>query len=153
MNEWRRVMASLADPVRRAVFAQLVLDEGTPVTPKARAKALRELTDAGLVSDGHVDAELLRRLLAENAPTTPTGIERWVQDGRIVQWPAKPDDREELLRWAVSTLPDGEHEEKPLTEALSQVTDDPVTLRRYLVDAEYLVRSPDGSVYRVPARP
>jgi hypothetical protein len=151
MNEWRRVMASLADPVRRAVFAQLVLDEGTQVSAKQRVRALSELTEAGLVVDGRIDGALIRRLLGESPAAQ--GVERWVRDGRIVQWPARADDREELLRWAASTLPDGEHEEKPLTEALAQVTDDPVTLRRYLVDAEYLVRSPDGSVYRVPARP
>ena len=73
--------------------------------------------------------------------------------GRIEQYPAKPALRLELLEWVAGALPAGQRmTECELGDRLALVADDVVTLRRYLVDAETLVRTPDGAVYEVRQR-
>lgn len=152
MNEWRRIVAALTDERRRRAYAELVLGVPTTLTEKEHRRAVRALEDAGLVADGIVVDDAFARVLAEDPPSPRQGVERWLRDGRIEQFPAHPTDRDALLAHVATRLPEGEHSERTITEALGGLTDDPVTLRRYLVDSHYLVRSPDGHVYRVPAR-
>lgn len=48
------------------------------------------------------------------------------------------------------SLPDADEviDERTLTKRLATLSDDPVTMRRYLVDAGLLDRAADGSTYR-----
>lgn len=69
------------------------------------------------------------------------------------EYPAKPALRLELLEWVAGALPAGQRvTECGLGDHLALVADDVVTLRRYLVGAETLVRTPDGAVYEVRQR-
>lgn len=148
-NEWRRIVAALDNPGRRAVYAELVL--GVTGLPGAkRAKAISALQGAGLVDDdGKAIPDVFARLLAEQPPVIRTGIDRWVSGGRIQHFPAKPADRREVLEWVASQLPADEHSEAQVNELLAAFTADVASLRRYLVDAELLERDADGSVYRL----
>jgi len=148
-NEWRRIVAALDNPGRRAVYAELVLGvTGLPTTK--RTKAIAALQDAGLVDDeGKAIPDVFARLLAEHPPVTRTGIDRWVVDGRIQHYPAKPADRLEVLEWVATQLTPGSYSEAEITEQLTAFTSDVASLRRYLVDAELIHRDADGSIYRL----
>jgi hypothetical protein len=147
-DRWRRVVAALANEQRRAVYAEAVL--GLPGEPsRARAKALRALTDAGLLDADGAPTDVLSRLLAEEPAERPRGVDRWLRGGRIDQWPSREDDRAELLGWAAAQLPAGELDERTVTDELAALTGDPVALRRALVDAGLLTRTADGSRYSV----
>ncbi len=115
---------------------------------KNTTKALAALATAGLLdADGHPTDEFAR-LLAEHPAETRQGVDRWLRDGRIDGFPARPADRRELLEWVAARLPDRELTEPEVGEHLATVSADVATLRRYLVDASLLQRSPDGSSYR-----
>jgi hypothetical protein len=47
-DDWRRIIATLADPVRRQVYASVVLDVPIDLPPKKREKALA-------VRDGRIE--------------------------------------------------------------------------------------------------
>jgi len=66
--------------------------------------------------------------------------------------PRKADDRRALLSLIVErVLSPGESiDEKELGRRLAPFGSDPATLRRYLVDAGYLVRTSAGTAYRLP---
>jgi len=90
-------------------------------------------------------------------PTAASGadrsrLDRWLDDGRIRVYPRREADRRALLEHVVasSIAADEGLDERQLNERLRAFTDDPATLRRYLVDHRLLVRSPDGRVYYVP---
>jgi hypothetical protein len=103
-DDWRRVAATLADPVRRQVYASVMLDVPLDLPPKKRDKALAVLVAAGLVAaDGDryaVVDDAFTALLAASPAVTRTGVDRFVRDGRIVQYPVRADERLELLTWA-----------------------------------------------------
>lgn len=73
-------------------------------------------------------------------------------DGRIAVYPRRIADRRALLEHVVSEAIGNDEGlgEPELNERLRAFTDDPATLRRYLVDHRLLVRSPDGGVYYLP---
>lgn len=148
-NEWRRVAAALDHADRRRVYAEVVL--GLPGTPGAkREKSLAALRAAGLVDDaGRAIPTAFAALLAETPPSTRQGLERWVRDGVITDWPSRPADRAELLEWVRDQVAgDAPLGERELTERLAELTRDPVGLRRELIDAGLLVRTVDGAEYR-----
>lgn len=143
-NAWRRVVAALAHEHQRAEYARAVL--GLPVENRRAADSLR----AAVLDDEDAPTEVFARLLAEHPAETKQGVDRWLTDGRIDSYPAKPAQRLELLEWVVGrALPTtAELDEKALGERLAVFSDDVATLRRYLVDAGLLTRSDDGSRYR-----
>ena len=152
-DEWRRITATLADPVRRQVYASVVLDVPIDLAPKKRDKALADLVAAGLV---RVDAgrfavvdDAYAALLAASPAVTRTGIDRFVRDGRIIQYPVRAEERFTLLEWARDrAFPDStELSERDLGERLADLTSDVAALRRYLVDAGLVVRDADGRRY------
>lgn len=151
-NRWRRVVATLANPELRRVFAELVLEAEEPLAGSRRDRALGRLRDAGLVdADGRLHDEVFTELLAAAPPVVKRGVERFLDaDGRIVQWPTGADDRAELLDWLVErVLPAGESvDERTLTERIAEYSGDPASYRRYLVDAGLVARSRDGAAYR-----
>lgn len=79
-------------------------------------------------------------------------LERWLVDGRIAVYPRRASDRRALLEHVVAEAIGADEGlgEPEVTERLRAFADDPVTLRRYLVDHRLLVRSRDGSVYYLP---
>ncbi|MGO4534749.1 DUF2087 domain-containing protein [Leifsonia sp. 2MCAF36] len=158
-GDWRPVVAALANADARSVWAQLVVG-GTPagagLAPARKARALALLESAGLVRsvDGSDQPEeaVFRRLLAAASAEQPRrqGVQRFLRvDGRIDRYPAGADDRRELLAHvAASILEPGETvAERDLTERLARFGDDPVALRRYLVDAGLVLRTRSGSEY------
>ena len=159
-KRWRRVVAVLADPGRRLLYARIVLaaEEGTPLRTadldSAGAKRLRALTEAGLVADADgvlVPGDILTDLLQEAAPQAASGPDRYLTGGRLTVLPRRARDRAELFAWlATRVLTPGERlGERELADRLAALADDPVALRRYLVDAGALVRDPDGRDYRL----
>ena len=151
-NEWRRVVAALANPERRAVYAGLVLDSPVDVPPARQARARAALADAGLLTL-HADgsATIVERafddLLALEPEAKREGVQKFVRDGRIERYPVKPTERLEVLRWVVGELDAGPWSEASVNEALERFHPDVAALRRYLIDAELLERAPDGSRY------
>lgn len=162
---WRPVIAALANAEQRLLLAEVIADEArrhdATVPDRRREKGLAQLASAGLLAadnDGEwrVDASGLRALLsAPAAAARPRSgddvIDRFVRDGRIHTYPAKPAQRHELLQWAArQSMAASEVLTEPgITDRLAQLTDDPASLRRYLVDAHLVYRSPDGSAYRL----
>jgi hypothetical protein len=147
-NEWRRVAAALSNPVRRSVYAQLILGVA-PSAPRLD-RVLADLRGAGLISaENNVIDSVFADLLAADAPVTRTGVERFIRDGRLEQYPSRPDDRAMVLEWAASHIPaDDAVSESAINEILAPLVDDVASLRRYLVDAGLLERDADGTAYR-----
>ncbi len=151
----RQLLAVFANPQARFVAAHLMLGEELDAAlenvPKAkRAKVRDSLIAAGLVRDsGARDDAIFRKLLAANAPAKKTGIDRFLEGGRIIQYPANLTEREEVLAWVARTaLKPGEVLSEPkLNERLEHIHPDVAVLRRYLVDFRFVEREADGSGY------
>jgi hypothetical protein len=79
----------------------------------------------------------------------PAVVGRFVADGRIAAYPARLGKRLQVLAWAADkVLRPGERIDEPqLNLRMAPLTDDPATLRRYLVDAGLITRLPDGTGY------
>ncbi|OUE20018.1 hypothetical protein BFL35_04690 [Clavibacter michiganensis] len=156
----RRLAAVLADAEMRAAYARVVLGSGLDdalahLSPARRTKARASLVGSGLVAvdvDGTASATdaVFRAILAQQPATPPAqGVERFLRDGRIAQWPASPTDLDALLRHVVAQVlePDEVLDEKALTERLLRLTHDHALLRRHLVDAGLVLRTRSGSEY------
>lgn len=157
-EDWRPVVALLANDRTRRAWARAVLGDraGGPADIDADERTLNRLVEAGLVTRdaaGRViaDGAVFRRLLASHAEPTPTGVDRFLREGRIDRYPSNAQDRDELLRWAAegALAPDEVLDESTITEHLSRFADDPIALRRYLVDAGLVHRTPTGAEYRL----
>jgi len=160
-NAWRGVIAALANPESRHVLGLLIAEQDAAthlaaLSPARRSRVLRSLVAVGLIDPVTADdpeprlcAGRFAELLAASPIERRTGIDRFITNGRLDHYPAGADDRAEVLRFIASkAMPDGRLlDEKTVTERLAALTDDPVTMRRYLVDAGLLTRAPDGSRY------
>ena len=124
-------------PLLEVISAQLLLHGN------AYVQVIRDAAGAPI-------ADAFARLLAETAPVTRQGLERWVTAGVITEWPSRPADRDELLAWVLERAaePGESLGERELTERLAALGHDPVALRRALVDAQLVTRTVDGSTYR-----
>ena len=153
-NQWRRVVAALAHPDRRTVWAAAALEGSADLAESKRAKAAAALQDAGLLdADGNAVTAVFGELLESTPEVRRDGAERFIRNERIEQYPAKQPDRDELLGWVAAALPPERMSERELGIRLTVVVDDVVTLRRYLVDAGLVSRTPDGAIYQVVQRP
>lgn len=146
--DWRSVVALLANPETRRALARVIVE----TEPAADApRAVERLTQAGLIdADGRVDELALRTLLREAGRPPVRGVERFLTpQGRLLGLPSKPAERLELLRLLASrTLQPGEVvTEKELNARLAAFDDDVATLRRLMVEAELLERTPTGTEY------
>lgn len=158
-QRWRGVVAALADPARRTLYARIVLatDEEAPLhaddlTP-AEFRRLRVLTAAGVVVtiDGILrPGDPFSALLAKGGPRVPSGPERFLTGGKLLALPRRAADRDAVLGWIAGRVIERDEtlDERSITERLAELSIDPVALRRYLIDAGLLVRSPDGRDYR-----
>ena len=81
---------------------------------------------------------------------TVPDVGRYFRDGRLTATPRRWRDRVAVARYVASSVlpellePIGERE---LTRRLAAVVDDPVAMRRALVDLGLVQRARDGSVY------
>lgn len=158
--DWRPVMAALANPHCRRMYAQVELGQdaatiGQELSASKRNNAWRILLRSGLVREvdaGLVaDAEIFAHVLAA-APSSrqARGVERYLTgQGTIDRYPSDPLEMRELLDFvARRTVADDEVvSEKILNERLSVFSDDVALLRRNLVDHEVLERTRSGSEY------
>lgn len=152
--DWRGVVALLANPeTRRALAQAIVATEPPPAGPRA----VEQLVRAGLLdSGGRVDEAGLRALLREGARPVARGVERFLTpSGRLLGLPSKPPERLELLRLLASRVlrPGEVVTEKELNARLGAFDDDVATLRRLMVEAELLERTPTGTEYALVETP
>lgn len=160
--DWRPIVAALANDDARPIVGALLArgdatEELAALGPARRARVIRVLVTSGLARQ-HEDrlearTEVFRELLRAAPVDRPTGVGRFIRDGRIERWPAGASDRADLLAWAAERAVDDDEviDEATVTERLADVFEDPVALRRYLVDAGLLERRRDGSEYARPA--
>lgn len=159
-TDWRPIVAALANAEARRMFAEIELghplaEAGAGLSPSRRRRALDALTGAGLVTvsgdTATISADRLTRVL-RSAPARPprTGVARFLDaEGRIDRYPSSAADRTALLEHvADAVLPADE----TLTEAelgarLLRFGADTAALRRHLVDAGLVERTPTGSSY------
>lgn len=161
------IVKALADPERLRVFAEIVLaDSGATVTelnarhPRAE-RALMRLFEAGLVvrEDGRVRAapEAFRNAAAaarDARPDAPPGVAPEIaplySNGRISVRPVNRRTRVALLKDLAGRLFDfgRAYTEREVTDALAAEYDDPLQLRRDMIDELLLERTDDGSEYR-----
>ncbi|MGC5629212.1 DUF2087 domain-containing protein [Georgenia sp. Z1344] len=157
--DWRPLVAALANPHCRLVFAQIVVGEspdsiGADLGPTRRRRTIDALVRSGLVREEagtfEVCGDVLTDALAAGAPDRPAGPERFLDgDGRIDRYPTDLDERRALLLLlARKTVGEGEViPERELTDRLTAVTDDPARLRREMIDHEVMERTRSGSEY------
>ncbi|WAB81429.1 DUF2087 domain-containing protein [Microcella daejeonensis] len=159
-DEWRSVIAVLANDEGRRMLARLILGESldsatAELSVGRREKVVRSLERSGLLDDhsGALREQRFRELLEAAPAPRATGVERYLDGERIRQWPARPADRLALLRWvATRALAAGEVvDERTMNERLARVSDDTALLRRYLVDHGLVERRADGSQYALVA--
>ncbi|WAB83592.1 DUF2087 domain-containing protein [Microcella daejeonensis] len=155
-DEWRSVIAVLANDEGRRMLARLILgeslDSATAELPVGRReKVVRSLERSGLLDadSGALREQRFRELLEAAPAPRATGVDRYLDGERIRQWPARPADRLALLRWvATRALAAGELvDERTMNERLARISDDTALLRRYLVDHGLVERRADGSQY------
>ncbi len=156
-NAWRGVIAALANPETRRVLGLRLVEQDASehvasLPQNRRDRILRTLAAARVIDrnagEPRLRFERFAELLSAAPVARPTGIDRFFVDGRLEHYPARPDDRAAVLLTLVDrTMPDPDEriDERTLTERLATLTDDAVTMRRYLVDAGLLEREPDGS--------
>jgi len=79
----------------------------------------------------------------------PRQLRPFVRDGRISAIPARHGIRLLLLDLVAQAFEPGRrYQEFAVNAMLKELYDDHATLRRYLVDAELLSRTPDGTYWR-----
>ncbi|MFJ6678487.1 DUF2087 domain-containing protein [Microbacterium sp. NPDC091382] len=160
-DQWRPLIAALANDRAREVFARLTLgadadDALQDLSPSRRRHVVETLRRAGLITDDlRADGGAFGRVLA-SAPAAPrpTGVERYLsRDGRLTGYPSSPNQRRELLTLlAHRALEPGEVlDERGLNQRLAALTDDVAALRRHLVDHELVERTRSGTEYALAA--
>lgn len=149
--DWRAVVAALANHDTRRALARLIAETEEPIADKAYQRAVGRLSEAGVLTpEGQFDQAPFRALLREGARPAATGVERFLTpSGRLIGLPSKPGERLELLALIASRVlrPGEVVTEKELGERLSAFDDDVATLRRLMVEAELLERTPTGTEY------
>ncbi len=87
------------------------------------------------------------RLLGGRDPQTVM-LERWFRDGRLVSIPARRGKRLPVLdRLAQEFQPGVKYSEREVNDALRMFHPDVAALRRYLIDENFMDRTPEGAQY------
>ncbi|MGN9806805.1 DUF2087 domain-containing protein [Micromonospora sp. L32] len=162
---------ALADPVRRQVFAAIVLGaadatavaDRTGLPTRQVVTALRRLVEAGVIADAgddlRVDADRFREAARTPAPdagpeeSTDRVLRTFLRDGVVVRLPAQRGRRRVLLAHVVAAFEPGvRYPERAVDAILRRWCDgggsDHVTLRRHLVDEQLLARE-QGIYWRI----
>lgn len=163
-------LAALAQPDVAAVLAALPRRPGTTasLTEIGEASGLEMRTLGKAVARGrdvgvlHVDGDRVRldtdgpRAVVEAlVALTPLGAAladhpelRAAAPFGLIHGMPTGEHADRVLAVVVGLLPDGELTEPDITARLARLGDDPAGLRRALVDAELVLRTPDGAAYR-----
>jgi hypothetical protein len=159
------IVGLLAQPDRRAAFAALALG-ATTLAEVAAATGLRAPTAAAALAklvDGRVatTADGPTYALVDDAFRTAVATEArlagrsrgdgagaYLRRGRLVAIPADPAVRARLLALVADSFsPDTPYTEPQVNALCAEWHDDWTTLRRALVDASLLHRTPEGTTY------
>lgn len=102
-----------------------------------------------------MNASVFSDVLMQEPSRKAVGVERFLHNGKIAQYPMNKRERVELLDWvARRAFTDGDRIDEPTVNArLERFSDDVAVLRRYLVVHGLVDRARDGSEYRYPAAP
>ena len=154
-NEWRWVVAVLADEERLRLFARIVIDcPSVAVLGADDRRRLTPLVECGVVErddDGRLRGAPGRfaQLLRANAKAAPAGPQRFFTGGMLAHLPRRVQDRDEVLRYLASQTLDllEPVTERTLTRRLRERVTDPVAVRRAMVDAGLVTRTRDGAEY------
>lgn len=155
-NEWHAVLAALANPDARSVYAEIVL--GAPQTAllsaKKRERAVTTLCNAGLISvevngDFTLVPDAMAKVLARAAEPRREGVDRFIRNRRIERYPMRPTERQAVLKWVADDAfqIDEVLTEPEVNERLAPYDADVAALRRYLVDEGLLLRTKSGTSY------
>lgn len=155
-NQWKPLIALLANPETRRVAAEVMLG-GTleaataSLSPSKRRRVTEAVIHSGLLQPGtQVFApEVFRRILDAAPVPKREGIDRFLEGKRIRQYPAKLDDRHRLLAWVARDAFSADEvlTEREVNSRLLPYSGEVAVLRRYLVDYEFVERFSDGTGY------
>lgn len=154
----RAVLALLANDDARAMIARISLGQQIAARhelSKRESTVLDRLLAAAVILEGDggyaINSAGLRAAVDEYSPPRPQGIDRFVRDGRIVNYPASDTDRIAVLEWiGARILAPGERiDEREINERLHPYMEEHVLLRRYLVDYGVIDRNSDGTGYEL----
>lgn len=162
--DWRPLLALLANDTTREVWAHLIVGgqealSASLVPPQKAERSLTALERVGLLDRSTEPwtqhPEVFAAALSRATPSTPVGIERFLNDGRILGFPVRPDERRELLQLVVARTfePGIDLTETEVNERLGAWSSDVALLRRYLVDHGLLDRDAAGAHYRLSGEP
>lgn len=164
------LLSALGDRKRLAVLGALCaapqastvadLCERAGLSEREVQRALAVLGGAGLVrrDDTGLSADLepIRTAATDAVAATPVGrvaagfprLDGCLKNGRIATIPADDDLKADIGRMVMAALPPWDtYTEKEFTAQLADLGDEPVALRRLLIDFGYVGRDPDGSRY------
>ncbi|WP_199520961.1 DUF2087 domain-containing protein [Jiangella anatolica] len=164
------LLSTLGDRKRLAVLGALCTGAGAPtvaelgertgLSDRDLQRALAVLGGAGLVRRDatglSADLEPIRAAAAAGVSATPVGrvaadfprLDGCLKNGRIATIPADDGLKAELGRLVMAALPRRDaYTERELTTELRELADEPVALRRLVVDLGLMERDPDGSRY------
>ncbi|GAA2265705.1 hypothetical protein GCM10009853_018800 [Glycomyces scopariae] len=167
MEPSHEIVKALADPARLRVFAAIVLagDNGTGLAalrgdhpgadqaiPRLVRAGLVTSAESGLRADPRVfrDAAAARSTVPDAPEGTDPGVAHLYTAGRLTVIPTRRATRVAVLRDLAERLFefDRVYTQAEVTDALADVHDDPLTLRRELVDELLLERTVGGREYR-----
>lgn len=158
--DWRPIMAALANPRTRRVFAGVELGQdadalAAAMTPAQRDQALAVLLKSGVIVEAGgryaVRSDVFARALeASPRPPKKTGVARYLDaEGRIDRYPSSNAELEALLEHVAESVltPDEVVSEAELGARLEPFDPDVARLRRALIDHGVLERTRSGSEY------
>lgn len=162
MEPSHAIVKALADPERLRAFAQIALAGPDGLHPsQIDAKTLPRLLKSGLVqrADGRVHADpaafqRAAKAAREAIPDAPADVTpdlaALYSEGRITERPVNRRTRVALLHDLAGRLFefDRAYTEREITEALAAEYDDPLQLRRDMIDELLLERTAGGREYR-----
>lgn len=156
----RTLVGLLAEPDRRAVAAAMILGAteradiaaSAGVDDKTVVDTLARFERGGLVeqSDDHwyLLGEAFKVAARAGAEVDRSEIHGSLVDGRLVHMPTKRSKRLDLLDHLAQRFEPGRrYSEREVNALLVEVSEDYVTLRRYLIDERFLDRA-DGEYWR-----
>lgn len=158
---WLQVAAGLKNPGMRLALGQVLVGQSAELaTDKHTRKNLERWKDIGLLHESEKLWVLNEQLLGDTLSAAAakkddqSGVLRYFTNSRLHTLPAKPAQRHAVLQYVCTqVLSPGEViPEAEINERLRLIHPDVALLRRYFVDHGMVVRAPDGSGYRLPAR-
>lgn len=154
----RPLLAALINDDLRQVLAETLIADAEPLTAARRARATEKLIATGILSDAEggltFDPAQVRTALQSLATPRREGVERFLTPaGKVDRYPSDHATRVELLHHLAHGVlqPSDRLTEPVLTERLRALADDPVLLRRHLVDYGVVQRTPGGEEYWLTA--